>query len=541
MFLLVLDLDLLLSLFFLALCAATAAQMWPKPMSWIQFCPQWDYHIGQPIFVIYTCKDRCGVDERDASVAYLPRCFCDKLCDEFGDCCFDFDALCRTHVNPETSSLTSNETCLALKSIGFNSHPKYTGYAVWSTCPQNWTEGSVRQKCRDEDQNDFLRNLPVFDKDSHVTYKNIFCARCNGAVNTTYWKLQFDCAVWFNVTTFLTFNLTSDMGFLHDKCLVDKSPEGVQLNFLKLCIPRFQDCRNISQEKNEPYCQTECLSSTSKYSITCKVQDRQAHGPQCSLDEVYDPCAGSCKKIVPPGSYNKHHQHKHNDTQEWNPNCTFIAFNKTDYKQLSNGSIYLKLHNKIYSNTTYTIRDNRLLLCVNFTRNVTGTEKEHGIRKMKTTPASLQLLTSIGCIVSMVSLVLLLITYILFAELRNLPGKIIINLAFSLLLYQSVLFSAVKTDDQEACLAVAVLLHYFVISSFTWMNVMAYDVHRIFTATSVGVAGNRRGSYKKRLMKYCLYAWGAPAFIVLICVVVDHIKKGSIGYGFFIFLSISPV
>ena len=45
----------------------------------------------------YSCSGRCGVDERDASISMpikdLPKCFCDKLCDEFGDCCFDFNEL----------------------------------------------------------------------------------------------------------------------------------------------------------------------------------------------------------------------------------------------------------------------------------------------------------------------------------------------------------------------------------------------------------------------------------------------------------------
>ena len=45
----------------------------------------------------YSCSGRCGRDEREASAwrsrEDLPKCFCDKLCDEFGDCCFDFNAL----------------------------------------------------------------------------------------------------------------------------------------------------------------------------------------------------------------------------------------------------------------------------------------------------------------------------------------------------------------------------------------------------------------------------------------------------------------
>ena len=426
---------------------------------------------------------------------------------------------CRTHVNPETS----NETCLADKS-GVH------GHTVWNTCPQNWTERSVRQKCQEEDQSDILRNLPVFDKDSYVHYKSIFCAKCNGAVNTSYWRLQFICFKSANVTTF---KLGNDVILLPPNCSVEKFPLPYRLlHQLKQCIPRFLDCQNVSPEKNGSYCQTECLryafpvcsdkgkvrfrnpqcalcngftpndldsrcdsdspgkiigslsilfdfSSTSKYTV--RVIDRNGNEKttekdfSCRLDEVYDTLTGSCKKSVVSI------ESKNASNGERSTNCTVIAFNKTNYVQLSNGSVYLKPHNKIYKNTTYIIRDSRLLLCVNFSRTEKAGFSEYQISK---TLPSLQLLSLIGCIVSMVSLVLLLITYILFAELRiNLPGKIIINLALSLLLYQSVFLSAAKTDDQDTCLAVAVLLHFFALSSFTWMNVMAYDVHRTFTTS----------------------------------------------------------
>ena len=324
---------------------------------------------------------------------------------------------------------------------------------------------------------------------------------------------------------------------------IDKRPKNTQLSFMKRCIPRFKDCHNSSQEKNETYCQTECLryalpvcvtapeklrfrnpqcalcsgfntsvmesaceevsgmlpplsiffdfTSTSKYSIVIRdnveyVVQRVEQAWSCSFDEVYDPYAGSCTKIVPIVLQTGHgHNSGRNKTEIWNENCTAIAFNESDYERLSNGSVYLKLHDKIYSSNTFTIRGKRLLLCANFSRNFTATEKGPGMRhKVIKTRASLQLFTSIGCIVSMVSLVLLLITYILFAELRNLPEKIIINLAISLLLYQSVFFSALKNDDPDTCLAIAVLLHFFVLSSFTWMNVMAFDVHRTFTNAS---------------------------------------------------------
>ena len=215
----------------------------------------------------------------------------------------------------------------------------------------------MRHKCQDEDKSDLLNNLPVFDENSHVTYRNIFCARCNGAVNTTYWKLQFDCLKWFNSTAF---NLSDSMDFLHSQCFVTKSPKLFQLKYLQRCIPRFHDCFNVSQDKNKSYCQTECLryafpfcdyrhgitqfrnpqcalcngiipwhsecskfaghlqpaltilfdfSSTSKYSIVVddkrtRLQQTITHVWSCCDNEVYDPYTGKCKTIVSGGPRN---------------------------------------------------------------------------------------------------------------------------------------------------------------------------------------------------------------------------------------------
>ncbi|KAL9971189.1 hypothetical protein ACROYT_G023684 [Oculina patagonica] len=567
---------------------------------------QWEENIrkfAQRFYIkryMYSCESRCGVQERNTFSQ--PKCFCDELCEDFGDCCFDFNSLCQGHVYPPTSPLNSNETCLVPQGV---IHQSYSSYAVWNTCPQNWTDRIVRQQCQDEDQNDLLRNLPVFDEDSEEHYRNVFCAKCNGAVNTAFWKLRFDCSRNNRSFNAETFNLGNEKILLPnpENCLIDKLPQA--------------HCHYISpnSKKNGSYCQTECLryafpvcsqnirfrnpqcalcngfklndqdsgcefddygttpsltilfdfTSTSKYIVHVKdwkndVFKNTEKEFSCQTDEVFDPFVGNCKKIVSTRSQatshgpesndteihrgirteldntsdDDHLQGKHNESQNWNANCTVIAFNKTDFVQLSNGSIYLKPHNKLYNNMTYMLRDSKLLLCVNFSRNFSRTEKEGGKQTITKTPALLQLLSAIGCIVSMVSLVLLLITYIVFAELRNLPGKIIINLALSLLLYQSLFLSAVKTDDQDTCLAIAVLLHFFVLSSFTWMTVMAYDMRRIFTNISEGVVAHRQnqsGGYTKRLMNYCLYAWGSPVLFVVVCVITDHIKKGSIGYG----------
>ena len=136
----------------------------------------------------------------------------------------------------------------------------------------------MRQKCQEEDQSDLLRNLPVFDFDNLTTYRNIFCARCNGAVNTEYWTLKLECE-WFNVTNF---NFTTDRDFLSNyNCSIEKSPRDYQLEFLQRCVPRFQDCYSINQGKNESYCQTDCLRYA--FPVCFDTGRIRFRNPQCGL------------------------------------------------------------------------------------------------------------------------------------------------------------------------------------------------------------------------------------------------------------------
>ncbi|KAJ7348759.1 hypothetical protein OS493_039235, partial [Desmophyllum pertusum] len=86
-----------------------------------------------------------------------------------------------------------------------------------------------------------------------------------------------------------------------------------------------------------------------------------------------------------------------------------------------------------------------------------------------------------------------------------------------------------KTDDQETSpLAVAgssALL--LVLSSFTWIErYRLMNVHRIFTHSRWSCGKSTR-KLQETSHVICLYAWGSPAIVVLICLVVDHVKKGS--------------
>ena len=90
-----------------------------------------------------------------------------------------------------------------------------------------------------------------------------------------------------------------------------------------------------------------------------------------------------------------------------------------------------------------------------------------------------------GLSVSMVTLLFLLILYSLVKELRTTPGKIIIGLSISILLYQTMLLASSQlTENAVTCSITAICLHFAVLSSFAWMSIMSFDVWKTFGKNS---------------------------------------------------------
>ncbi|XP_046360105.2 uncharacterized protein LOC124137722 [Haliotis rufescens] len=135
--------------------------------------------------------------------------------------------------------------------------------------------------------------------------------------------------------------------------------------------------------------------------------------------------------------------------------------------------------------------------------------------------------------ISIAALAIVLMTYCLFPKLRNLPGVNTMNLTLALLIAESIFITwEGSVDFPIVCSLVAILLHYFFLASFFWMNVMSYDLFRTFGNKTYVLPEIREKS--KYLCKYVLYSWGSPAIIVAICVILDFTKVipgVEIGYG----------
>ncbi|XP_075968244.1 adhesion G-protein coupled receptor G6 [Anarhichas minor] len=140
----------------------------------------------------------------------------------------------------------------------------------------------------------------------------------------------------------------------------------------------------------------------------------------------------------------------------------------------------------------------------------------------------LTFISYIGCGVSAIFSAATLLTYIAFEKLRrDYPSKILMNLSTSLLFLNMVFLldgwlASLETD--WLCLSVAVFLHYFLLTTFTWMGLES--IHMYIALVKVF------NTYIRRyILKFCIVGWGLPAVLVGIVVAVDKSSYGLQEYG----------
>ncbi|XP_026522054.1 adhesion G-protein coupled receptor G6 [Notechis scutatus] len=137
----------------------------------------------------------------------------------------------------------------------------------------------------------------------------------------------------------------------------------------------------------------------------------------------------------------------------------------------------------------------------------------------------LTFITYIGCGISAIFSAATLLTYIAFEKLRrDYPSKILMNLSTALLGLNLVflLDSWIASFDIEGlCIAIAALLHYFLLATFTWMGLEA--VHMYIALVKVF------NTYiRQYILKFCVIGWGLPALVVIIILSSTHANTNNI-------------
>ncbi|XP_078474486.1 adhesion G-protein coupled receptor G6-like isoform X2 [Lampetra planeri] len=148
------------------------------------------------------------------------------------------------------------------------------------------------------------------------------------------------------------------------------------------------------------------------------------------------------------------------------------------------------------------------------------TPKEHEM--------ALTFITYIGCGVSSILLAITLLTHIAFEKLRrDFPSRILMNLCAALLLLNLVFLLdpwLASLAIPGLCVAVAALLHYALLASFTWMGLEA--LHMYIALVKVF------NTYIRRyILKFCIAGWGIPAVVVGLVLAIQMDVYGLVAYS----------
>ncbi|XP_019633250.1 PREDICTED: uncharacterized protein LOC109476684 [Branchiostoma belcheri] len=104
---------------------------------------------------------------------------------------------------------------------------------------------------------------------------------------------------------------------------------------------------------------------------------------------------------------------------------------------------------------------------------------------------------------------------------KKLPEKLKVQMMTCMAVAVTQFVGRVFLSPGPGCTVYAILLHYFILTAFTSMNVLAVDLFLTF----------REDSERAELYKYILYTWLVPVPIVLVTVIVEFGSSVRVGYG----------
>ena len=77
-------------------------------------------------------------------------------------------------------------------------------------------------------------------------------------------------------------------------------------------------------------------------------------------------------------------------------------------------------------------------------------------------------------------------------------------------------------DHPFICRFIGYLTNFSFLASFFWLNTMSFDIWRTFSnMREYGSMIHRIRSKRRRIVQYTFYAWGFPAFITVVSLIVD--------------------
>ncbi|KAK9501411.1 hypothetical protein O3M35_012139 [Rhynocoris fuscipes] len=439
----------------------------------------------------------------DIDKFFNSQCYCDKECVKYGDCCID-----RTKWPEENYYIDhiprSLWTCTPLgNELGI--------YLVDGCLEESDVSNLCARKPINKDYH-YTLDLPVYSAKTGIYYANVFCAICHKdtkklkAIKTvlectgsqiSLEKLREEGEYLPGLRTWKAGNETCKM-IPHDVTLAK--------HYGRRCIPSIADC---PQTWDDFAVRDKCYS----YQQLVKDNSSVFKNPHCALCNGIQPSELHCWQMFDYKVPLKHPSLFMIFDFNWDPNSCPIP--KSVWDSLNgvcrempckDSSCIVNDCDKNYLNNNNS----------NSSDNCDDEEKEDQSEMLILTIEGY--LTVVCLTISIVCLTIHNIVFYTLPKQRNLPGKILTSLSWSLIMAQTIFLigvSPIINVPNFVCKSIAIIIHFYFLSAFFWMNVMSIDIWRTFSKSAFS------NCHERTHTKYALYAWGCPALITCFALIAD--------------------
>ena len=206
----------------------------------------------------------------------------------------------------------------------------------------------------------------------------------------------------------------------------------------------------------------------------------------------------------------------------------FIPLNESDYTHLGNDHI---VYNNERVKVMFYDEHGRPLICLDNT--TTNIMTIFNTQLLVALPG-LQELTYIGCSLSVLGTIMILLTYTVFSELRTLPGVILMNLSTTILATNLIFITggpAIKSYPVKwLCALLAIILHLSYLTQFAWMSIFSFEmVRKFFQARRLMTDSNK--TKHQFIVAYLCIGWCLPLLVIATSITINFSIDGLVLYG----------
>ena len=468
-------------------------------------------------------------------------CFCDPLCEQLGDCCYQRSSLATDH----------SYRCTDFLSPVINSPPlSLPPLSIWmrTQCLSIYLGSFADRQCRNLLEKTFAEDpllfIPVTSTRTNITYRNYFCAFCNNDLldDVQVWELKIVCPLNRShphdqkdqpIIVSGSEQINSYTRNLSEKCLqtiiyphISGTAEPtIFIRSCKTALPATCPSGTaLDLARNCSLAATAYRYGIDSTRIYPNSYCAQCHHPNASEYTCFDPIL---RTVMPTMSqinvlplsilFDPSLMKRSFRESRLSIPCSHPMFTSEMSIRFDNGSLVLLNRSIVLTKEQYiVVEDDRILFCA-----------DQWIHPAPPTFGLYRHVLSIICtVISLAGLVLFIVMFTVNPSLHNLPGQCLLFLASSIFVGQLIFaLSSVLRVKSFVCILSAILIHYFYLSSFFWLLIIAIQIHSTFHRPIVN--REKSNGENSRLFMSNLLVWSSSAIFILLACLMQWVNPQS--------------